>query len=128
MFRCRCSSSSKASVSRYVDEVSAVMIEVFTSFSGELFLIGSVSVVCFCLFPYCPSVIEGCGPLLPSPGPFRFLDNGFFADDAFKFFAFADVFFAGLFCRAPVGVAVTGSGLDRVFMSVRVVIVTGGVR
>jgi hypothetical protein len=99
------------------------VVEVFTSFSGELFLIDSVSVVCFCLFSRCLSVIEGYGPLLPSPGPFRFFDNGFkfadgfFADDAFKFFAFADDVFAGLFFRAPVGGTDTGSGLDRVFMS-----------
>jgi hypothetical protein len=104
------------------------MIEVFTSFSGELLLKDSVrvSVVCFCLFSRCPPVVEGCGPLLPSPGPllpspgpFRFFDTGFFADDAFKFFVFADVFFAGLFCRALVGGTNSGSGFDRVFMPER---------
>ena len=117
MFRCCCSSSSKASISIYVDEVSAVRIKVLTSFSGELFLIDSVSVVCFRFFSCCLSVVKGCCPLLPSPGPFRFFVIGFLADDAFKFFAVAGVFFAGLFCRASVGGANTSSGLDRVFIS-----------
>lgn len=124
---CRCSSSCKASVSRNVDEVSAMEtlrpFSLTVSLAGLasmgsrelLIIVDSVRIVCFRLF--CPLILVMFCPVVLLPSPFRFFDSGFFADDAFL--ADDGFFDCLLFAdEAPdrVDGGDTSSGLDRVFM------------